>query len=283
MAQEKLSVIETIPFAIILGMKTIADRIRFLRENVSGVSQEEFAMAIGVTRGAVGNWELGGKISYNNMKRISGLYNIPTAWIADGQDADNVFEQLPKKMRQRSGGNRKTIQTKIPQTEIISHKIKTDNTSENVSKDDLLSFKYEGENFNEILNKSLIPASLAVKRLSELLDSSLMVSQDVVDTVPMPGQLAGVPDAYALFVAGRDMEPRYCPGDTILIHPHLEPRVRDGVVAYSPDGRFARVNAFVRSTTTEWILRRYQPVEEEFSLLKSEWPKLHVILGVFSR
>lgn len=114
-------------------------------------------------------------------------------------------------------------------------------------------------------------------------NGSLMYSNDVIDTIPMPERLAQVPDAYGLYVAGESMVPKYRPGDLLLIHPYLPPRAEDGVVIYSLDKSLVQVKEFVRATATEWVLRRYKPIEEEFSILKADWPKCHVVYGSYSR
>ena len=42
---------------------------------------------------------------------------------------------------------------------------------------------------------------------------------DVIDMVDRPASLAGVPNAYAVYVVGASMEPRYYPGELVHVHP----------------------------------------------------------------
>ncbi len=42
---------------------------------------------------------------------------------------------------------------------------------------------------------------------------------DVIDMIARPANLAGVPGAYAVYVVGASMEPRYHPGELVHIHP----------------------------------------------------------------
>jgi phage repressor protein C with HTH and peptisase S24 domain len=42
---------------------------------------------------------------------------------------------------------------------------------------------------------------------------------DVIDLIDRPAGLAGVPNAYAVYVVGASMEPRYHPGEVVHIHP----------------------------------------------------------------
>lgn len=61
-------------------------RISFLRKHVVADvrSQEEFAKKLGVTRGAVGNWELGKGISRENLQKIALTFNASFEWLATG-------------------------------------------------------------------------------------------------------------------------------------------------------------------------------------------------------
>ncbi len=126
-------------------------------------------------------------------------------------------------------------------------------------------------------------AALPIYGSAELGDGLLLISSDVVDTIPMPERLASVPDAYGLYVSSDSMSPRYRPGDLLLIHPHLAPRKEDGVVIYSVDRRSAQVREFVRSDPGNWIVRHYTPVEQEAAISKTDWPKVEVIMGSYSR
>ena len=42
---------------------------------------------------------------------------------------------------------------------------------------------------------------------------------DVIDMIERPAGLDGVPNAYAVYVVGASMEPRYHPGEVVHIHP----------------------------------------------------------------
>lgn len=58
-----------------------------------------------------------------------------------------------------------------------------------------------------------------------------------IDDALAPPMLATVRDAYAVYVAGESMEPRYRAGETAYVHPHLPVRRGDFVVVQlrSPD------------------------------------------------
>lgn len=68
-----------------LDHAAIGRRIRQLRNESLGLSQEAFAALLGVTRGAVGNWELGKGIKFENLTKIAMILDQPVEWIATGR------------------------------------------------------------------------------------------------------------------------------------------------------------------------------------------------------
>ena len=67
-------------------MKEIGNRIKRLRESVPGRTQEDFGRPLGVTRGAVNNWERGKGISRVNIGKIAQHYNVGVSWLMSGPD-----------------------------------------------------------------------------------------------------------------------------------------------------------------------------------------------------
>lgn len=67
-------------------MTTKGDRIRFVR-NLHRLSQEKFAEALSsdgarITRGAVGNWELGKGIKQENLEQIAEKFDVSLDWLS---------------------------------------------------------------------------------------------------------------------------------------------------------------------------------------------------------
>lgn len=61
-------------------------RVKKIRKEVLKLkSQEELATRLAVTRGAVGNWELGGEMGIDAMAALSKLSGVPLDWIAYNQ------------------------------------------------------------------------------------------------------------------------------------------------------------------------------------------------------
>lgn len=76
---------ESAPFAMMRRMKNLSDRIRHVREVVLDLSQEDFAKLLGVTRGAVGNWELGKPIGRKNIVGIADKSGVRLDWLLTGK------------------------------------------------------------------------------------------------------------------------------------------------------------------------------------------------------
>lgn len=60
----------------------IGQRVHYLRKEVLGLGQEEFSREIGVSRGAVGNWELGKGIKRDNLVKIADRFGVSVEWLA---------------------------------------------------------------------------------------------------------------------------------------------------------------------------------------------------------
>ena len=67
------------------AMKTVGQRITHFRESILDMTQEEFAHALGVSRGAVGNWERDKPIARKNIEAIATKWNIATDWLLAGR------------------------------------------------------------------------------------------------------------------------------------------------------------------------------------------------------
>lgn len=57
------------------------ERIKALRKHL-GITGKKLAQDIGVTRGAVGNWERGHGIKRENLRKIADHYKISFEWLA---------------------------------------------------------------------------------------------------------------------------------------------------------------------------------------------------------
>jgi transcriptional regulator with XRE-family HTH domain len=76
--------IRDVPYAI--RMETIGDRIRQCR-NARGMTQLELAEAVGVTKGAVSQWELGGtkNVKLSTFLRLVEVLHTTAEYLVSGQ------------------------------------------------------------------------------------------------------------------------------------------------------------------------------------------------------
>lgn len=113
----------------------------------------------------------------------------------------------------------------------------------------------------------------------------LVMTSDPVDRVRRPAPLANVRGGYGVIVVGESMEPVLRAGDTILVHPHLPPKVDDlCLFRDEKDGEFRATIKEYRSASKDlWKVHRYGKDPADFTLKKREWPQCHVIVGVYRR
>lgn len=62
----------------------IGKRLRSLREDRK-LTQAQFASRLGVTRGAVGNWERGLGIKFENIQTVATTFRVSVEWLASGK------------------------------------------------------------------------------------------------------------------------------------------------------------------------------------------------------
>jgi SOS-response transcriptional repressor LexA len=62
-------------------------------------------------------------------------------------------------------------------------------------------------------------------------DGKFVLNGNKIADILAPPKLASVPDAYAVYVVGDSMEPRYFSGEALFVHPRLPVRQGDFVVA----------------------------------------------------
>lgn len=113
----------------------------------------------------------------------------------------------------------------------------------------------------------------------------VVVSNEPVDSVRRPAPLENVKDGYGVIVRGESMSPLIRPGDIVLVHPHLPPRIQDCCVfRHERDGEFvATIKEYCGQNATTWKVKRYQPKEEIFTLKKKDFPECHVVVGKYNR
>ena len=106
---------------------------------------------------------------------------------------------------------------------------------------------------------------------------------ETVDYVSRPPQLAGAAEAYAVYVAGSSMEPRYLAGELVHIHPARP--VTPGafvLVQLRPESEGETPRAFikrlVRRTASKITFEQFNP-PKEIDIKASEIKSIHRIVG----
>lgn len=106
---------------------------------------------------------------------------------------------------------------------------------------------------------------------------------DIVDHVPRPPMLSGAPHAYAVFVVGESMEPRYHPGELAYIHPGKPVGPGDYVLVQAKpraegDPPRAFLKRLVRRSGSKTVLSQYKP-EKTFELRQDQIISIHKVVG----
>jgi phage repressor protein C with HTH and peptisase S24 domain len=106
---------------------------------------------------------------------------------------------------------------------------------------------------------------------------------DVVEFVPRPPNLIGAPNAYAVYVTGTSMEPRYHPGEILFVHPGKP--VQPGayvLVQTKPrtegDAPRAYVKRLLRRTADKFVLEQYNP-PKKIDLFARDVITIHRVMG----
>lgn len=231
----------------------LGKRIRYLRKEVLGMdSQEEFAKAIDptLTRGAVGNWELGKGIKRENLKKIADLYEISFDWLSNGTGdppknipfGDNTGPTKAIPFDRRRGEAVRIVTSGGPALE---------------------------------RNAAMLPVYSAAQGGK----GHLIITIEAVDYRAPPAEILTARGAHGILVVGDSMIPAYRPGDIAWVTPHKPPQRDKDVVLYhgKPSGEAeAMIKHLVSFNDREWKLEQYNP-PEEFTESRQDWPVCHQI------
>lgn len=130
------------------------------------------------------------------------------------------------------------------------------------------------------------PANFPIRGSVEGGPGQIIISNDPVDYVERPPQLAQAGDAYGLLITGTSMEPEYRPGDTAYVHPHLPIVGNEVYVFYAESDGEARatIKHLRKATPDKWFVSQHNPPDggpKDFVLLRREWQTAHRVLGRF--
>jgi len=113
-------------------------------------------------------------------------------------------------------------------------------------------------------------------------DGRFLFNGETMAEIFAPSQLWGVRNAYAVYVSGDSMEPRYFAGETIYVNPHMPARQGDFVVVQiiedpeePPTGY---VKQFVSMTGDKLRLRQFNPAKD-MTFDRARVMSVHKIVG----
>lgn len=113
-------------------------------------------------------------------------------------------------------------------------------------------------------------------------DGQFPFNGEIIEYVPRPPELAGVVNAYAIYVAGGSMEPRYHPGELLYVHPGrpVTPGSYVLVQFHSKDEEPPRamVKRLVRRSGTKVVFEQFEP-PKRFDMDARTVISIHRIVG----
>ena len=101
--------------------------------------------------------------------------------------------------------------------------------------------------------------------------------QDRVGYTPRPANLSGVREAYAIYMIGDSMEPRYERGWLLHINPFKPPKRGRDVVVYK-QGQAVLIKQFVGWEGDSLVLRQLNP-PETLRIPRAEVEECHLVVG----
>ncbi|HTW52066.1 MAG TPA: S24 family peptidase [Stellaceae bacterium] len=109
-------------------------------------------------------------------------------------------------------------------------------------------------------------------------DQQMFLEDGPIGYTPRPANLAGVRDAYAIYMVGDSMEPRYTQGWLLHVNPFKPPiRGRD-VVVYKKD-QAVLIKQFIGWNDDTLVLRQLNPAED-LRIPRGDVVECHLIVGV---
>jgi phage repressor protein C with HTH and peptisase S24 domain len=109
-------------------------------------------------------------------------------------------------------------------------------------------------------------------------DQEMFLEDGPIGYTPRPANLVGVRGAYAIYMVGDSMVPRYEQGWLLHVNPFKPPTRGRDVVVYK-SGQAVLIKQFVRWDSDSLVLHQLNP-EEELRVPRQEVVECHLIVGV---
>jgi hypothetical protein len=108
-------------------------------------------------------------------------------------------------------------------------------------------------------------------------EQEMFLADGPIGYTPRPANLAGVRAAYAIYMVGDSMEPRYQPGWLLHVNPFKPPTRGRDVVVYKT-GNAVLIKQFVGWEASELVLRQLNP-PAELRIPREEVSECHLVVG----
>ncbi len=109
-------------------------------------------------------------------------------------------------------------------------------------------------------------------------EQEMFLEDGPIGYTPRPANLGGVRGAYAIYMIGDSMEPRYQQGWLLHVNPFKPPTRGRDVVVYK-QGQAVLIKQFVRWDNDALVLRQLNP-PEELRVRRDEVLECHLVVGV---
>jgi phage repressor protein C with HTH and peptisase S24 domain len=230
-------------------MKTFANRLKALRD-AEGLTQDAMAKRLGVSRGALANWEVGGEIANDNLRRISEQFDATMDWLIAGRGRPPASLGNPVL-------DDATKRADIDRLGTLSNATISGQNAAGWKEIPIYGQAVAGENGEFLMNGSILFTALA------------------------PPSVVAISEAYGVRVSGISMEPRYYDGEVVFVDPSRIARAGDFVVVQvklDEHGElWGYVKRFVRWNTKELVLSQFNP-EKQITFPGRQVHSCHVIV-----
>ncbi|MDX2103922.1 MAG: helix-turn-helix domain-containing protein [Alphaproteobacteria bacterium] len=108
-------------------------------------------------------------------------------------------------------------------------------------------------------------------------EQEMFLLDGAIDHVPMPEHLRNVRDAYAIWVVGDSMVPRFRAGTLLHVNPYKPARRDHGVVVFKTNDAVL-IKDFLEATPEVLLLRQYNP-PLDLTLPRREVRSWHTVVG----
>jgi phage repressor protein C with HTH and peptisase S24 domain len=110
-------------------------------------------------------------------------------------------------------------------------------------------------------------------------DQEMFLEDGPIDWVGCPDFLVNAPDAYAIYVVGDSMVPRFRPRQLLYVSPRKPPVPGDGVIV-AKTNQAVMIKELVAYTGEGVVLREYGPELREFMVRTADIDAVHTVVGL---